>query len=70
MRTTSSEWECIPGSAPGLIESMDAAGFEAGVQSVRSGLPARFFAAFAHHRTHHAQPHGARELIGVTRMTP
>jgi hypothetical protein len=70
MRTTSSEWECIPGSAPGLIESMDAAGFEAGVHPPRSGLPAGLVAAFSHHRTHHAQPHGARELIGITRMTP
>lgn len=31
MRETFSEWECVPGSAPGLIESMDAAGFVAGV---------------------------------------
>lgn len=27
MRGNFSEWECMPGSAPGLIESMDAAGF-------------------------------------------
>jgi hypothetical protein len=47
MRTTSSEWECMPRSAPGWIESMDAAGFEAGAYPVRSGLLARFFAAFA-----------------------
>lgn len=33
MRETFSEWECVPGSAPGLIESMDAAGFVAGVDS-------------------------------------
>jgi hypothetical protein len=26
-----SEWECMPGIAPGLIESMDAAGCESGV---------------------------------------
>jgi len=31
MRETFSEWECAPGSAPGLIESMDAAGFAASV---------------------------------------
>lgn len=33
MRETFSEWECMPGSASGLIESMDAAGFDAGVDS-------------------------------------
>jgi hypothetical protein len=31
MRETFSEWECMSGSAPGLIESMDAAGFSANV---------------------------------------
>jgi hypothetical protein len=31
MRESFSEWECTPGSAPGLIESMDAAGFTASV---------------------------------------
>jgi hypothetical protein len=33
MRETFSEWECMPGSASGFIESMDAAGFDAGVES-------------------------------------
>jgi len=33
MREAFSEWECMPGSAPGLIESMDAAGFVADVDS-------------------------------------
>lgn len=35
MRETFSEWECMPGSAPGLIESMDAAGIAAGVDLPR-----------------------------------
>lgn len=35
MRETFSEWECMPGTAPGLIESMDAAGFVTGVDPLR-----------------------------------
>ena len=58
MRTTPFECECLPGSASGLIESMDAAGFEVAVRPAPNGLLARFFAAFRYYRTHHAQPHG------------
>ena len=39
MRDTFSEWECMPGSAAGLIESMDAAGFDAVVDSPHNASP-------------------------------
>lgn len=39
MRETFSEWECMPGSAPGIIESMDAAGFGALLDSMRAAGP-------------------------------
>lgn len=45
MRETFSEWDCMPGSAPGWIESMDAAGVAVDIDTPRAPAAAEATAA-------------------------